>query len=55
LPGGACGAGAAFVRRKGVSGFPYGVVYVVRAEEIVILAYAHDRRRPGYWEHRLSS
>ena len=43
------------VRRKGVSGFPYGVVYVVRAEEITILAYAHDRRRPGYWEHRLSS
>lgn len=38
------------VRREGVSGFPYGVVYVVRAEEIVILAYAHDRRRPGYWE-----
>ncbi len=43
------------VRRKSVEGFPYGIVYCVTATEIVILAYAHERRRPGYWESRLES
>lgn len=42
------------VRRKGVKGFPYGVIYYIAAHEIVIVAYAHDRRRPGYWKHRVA-
>lgn len=41
------------VRRKGVSGFPYGVLYYATDSEIVIVAYAHDKRRPGYWKHRV--
>lgn len=41
------------VRRKGVTGFPYAVVYYVTSSEIVILAYAHEKRRPGYWKHRV--
>jgi toxin ParE1/3/4 len=35
-----------------VARFPYQVVYRVRASEIVIVAIAHLKRRPGYWKHR---
>jgi len=41
------------VRTTRVDVYPYRVVYFVRGEEIVILAYAHARRRPGYWKHRI--
>jgi toxin ParE2 len=33
--------------------FPYGLVYVPRAKEIVIVAVMHLHRRPGYWKRRL--
>lgn len=32
--------------------FPYSVVYCERGDEIVVLAVAHHRRRPGYWKTR---
>ncbi|MBI3461482.1 MAG: type II toxin-antitoxin system RelE/ParE family toxin [Planctomycetes bacterium] len=32
--------------------FPYRIIYEVRSDEIVILAIAHNRRRPGYWSRR---
>lgn len=41
------------VRRRGVVGFPYGVIYYVAGSEVVILAYAHEKRLPGYWRHRI--
>lgn len=40
-------------RRVPVSRFPLWVVFVERSEEIVIIAYAHERRRPGYWLARV--
>jgi plasmid stabilization system protein ParE len=39
-------------RRVLVARFPYQVVYRVDAKEIVIVAFAHLRRRPGFWKHR---
>jgi plasmid stabilization system protein ParE len=42
------------LRRKGVPGFPYGIIYYVTATEIVIVAYAHERREPGYWMDRIT-
>lgn len=33
-------------------GFPYQVVYRVGADEIRILAFAHLKRRPGFWRRR---
>ncbi|MGH9315589.1 MAG: type II toxin-antitoxin system RelE/ParE family toxin [Thermoanaerobaculia bacterium] len=36
-------------RRAPVEGFPYHVIYLETAEAIHILAFAHDKRRPGYW------
>lgn len=39
-------------RRFLVSRFPYQIVYRPMASELVILAVAHLRRRPGYWRGR---
>lgn len=41
------------VRRFILSGFPYDMIYTVLTDEIVIVAYAHHSRRPGYWKDRL--
>lgn len=43
------------VRSKGVSGFPYRVVYFVRDDLLTIVAVAHVKRRPGYWRERVAS
>jgi hypothetical protein len=32
--------------------FPFSIVYVECGEEIVIVAVAHQCRRPGYWRRR---
>jgi plasmid stabilization system protein ParE len=32
--------------------FPFSIIYVVRELELVILAVAHFRRKPGYWRKR---
>lgn len=36
-------------RRAPVKRFPYHVVYLETPRAIHILAFAHDRCRPGYW------
>lgn len=41
------------VRRAPVRRFPYQVVYLETANEIRILAFAHDQRRPGYSQSRI--
>jgi hypothetical protein len=33
--------------------FPYAVIYVERTSEISIIAFAHFKRRTGYWVDRL--
>ena len=43
--------GRAF-RRAVLRRFPFTVVYAERGDEIVIVAIAHDRRRPEYWRGR---
>lgn len=40
------------VRSKGVKRFHYRVVYFLSDGQPVILAYAHERQRPGYWMSR---
>ncbi len=32
--------------------FPYGLVFEVETSEILVLAVAHAKRRPGYWRDR---
>lgn len=40
------------LRRRPVHRFPYSVIYRVSNDEIVIVAVAHRRRRPGFWRGR---
>ena len=39
-------------RRVLISCFPYFVIYRRDPDSVVILAVAHQRRRPGYWRGR---
>jgi toxin ParE1/3/4 len=39
-------------RRLLVNRFPYQVIYRLSGQEIVILAIAHLKRKPGYWRKR---
>jgi len=41
------------VRRFLLARFPFAVGYTVEGNEVVVLAVAHLRRRPGYWLGRL--
>ena len=40
-------------RRLVLHGFPYNIIYCLAGEEISVVAYAHHKRRPGYWRSRL--
>ena len=33
--------------------FPYMIIYAVLGEVLLIVAYAHGSRRPGYWRSRI--
>jgi hypothetical protein len=35
--------------------FKFSIVYVVREDEVVVLAVAPFRRKPGYWRSRVSA
>jgi plasmid stabilization system protein ParE len=41
------------LRRRLVRRFPFSILYYIESEEIVIVAVAHLRRKPGYWKKRL--
>ncbi len=39
-------------RRMLVAGFPYQVVYRIEPDDIRVIAFAHLKRRPGFWRDR---
>jgi len=41
------------VRRAKVRHHPYLVVYAVLEDQLVVLAIAHTKKRPGYWRDRI--
>jgi len=45
--------GEPVLRSKHFKTKPYRVIYFVRGDEVVVIAYAHERRQPGYWKHRV--
>jgi hypothetical protein len=49
LPGesGRVGAKRLILRR-----FPYDVIVLERGEELIVVAFAHHSRKPGYWRAR---
>jgi toxin ParE1/3/4 len=32
--------------------FPHQIVYLVEGDDLMVLAFAHTSRRPGYWRER---
>ncbi|HEV8096041.1 MAG TPA: type II toxin-antitoxin system RelE/ParE family toxin [Casimicrobiaceae bacterium] len=48
-------AGARGVKRLLLRRFPYAVIVRADAAEVVVIAFAHTARHPGYWRERLKS
>ncbi len=40
------------VRRRILRRFPYSILYTVDSGEVLVIAIAHQSRRPGYWSRR---
>ena len=40
------------IRRCRLSRFPYSVVYTLDAADLLVLAVAHQHRKPNYWRNR---
>ena len=41
------------VYARSINGFPFRLIYLVEDAEIVVVAFAHERRKPGYWMARI--
>jgi len=42
------------VRRCLTRVFPYGILYTIESNFVLIVALAHCSREPGYWKHRIA-
>lgn len=42
------------VRRCLAHRFPFGVLYTIEQDYVLIIAVMHCSRRPGYWRHRVA-
>lgn len=42
------------LRRCLLTRFPYGIIYGIDSDTIVVIAVAHLHRKPRYWTDRLS-
>ena len=40
-------------RRCQTRRFPYGIMYQIRKDEILVVAIANLHRKPGYWKDRI--
>ena len=43
------------VRRCLANVFPYGILYTIEDDLVLIVAVMHFSREPGYWKRRLSA
>ncbi len=41
------------LRQAAFQRFPYWLIYADEPETILVIAVAHQRRRPGYWRRRM--
>jgi len=40
-------------RRVVLHRFPFSIIYLHNPDEVVIVAVAHGKRKPGYWRQRV--
>ena len=48
-------AGAAGARKLLLHRFPFAIIVIESGGEIVVIAVAHQSRRPGYWASRIGA
>ncbi|MDO8990409.1 MAG: type II toxin-antitoxin system RelE/ParE family toxin [Sideroxyarcus sp.] len=48
-------AARAGIRKKVLKHFSYSLFYAIESDTIVIVAVAHQRKRPNYWRARLKT
>ena len=41
------------IRRAKLKRFPFHIFFTVRETEVIIIAIAHEKRRPGHWTDRI--
>jgi len=41
------------LRRMLLHRFPFSIIYAIEANVILVIAIAHQGRRPGYWQPRV--
>jgi plasmid stabilization system protein ParE len=41
------------MRRALLRRFPFSLIYAAEPDAILVVAIAHQRRRPGYWQDRI--
>jgi toxin ParE1/3/4 len=39
-------------RKINLKRFPYKIIFKITTESIVVIAFMHHKRRPGYWRNR---
>jgi plasmid stabilization system protein ParE len=42
-----------YARRLVMSNWRYAIIYTIERDHLLIVAIAHQSRRPGYWRSRL--
>ncbi len=40
-------------RRCRIASFPYGIIYALKEQQILIVAVMHLQRQPNYWTNRI--
>lgn len=40
-------------RRWPIKSFPFGIIYRISESEVLIVAVAHQRKKPAYWSGRI--
>lgn len=46
-------SGAKGAKRLILKRFPYDIVVIERASEVLVIAVSHHSRKPGYWRERI--
>lgn len=41
-------------RRLMLTRFPYSLIYLIQVDRCYVVAFAHAKRRPGYWRERVN-
>jgi plasmid stabilization system protein ParE len=42
------------IRRCRLRRFPYSVIYAQEGSDLLVLAFAHQHRKPGHWRTRMN-